>query len=479
MNRPIRRVAVVCMLLFALLLGNGTYLIVVRQDALNAHPLNRRVRDAEFAQDRGAILVGNTPIAETVPSDGAFRYQREYPDPETYAHVTGWYSYDRGRSGLEDSRNTELAGTDNSLFVRRLVDLVTGRTPEGASVTTTIDPDAQRAAVEALGDRKGAVVALDPQTGAVLAMVSTPSYDPNRIADSDDIGAANRAYTELVEDPDNPLANRAAGEVYPPGSTFKLVTAAAALEAGMAPDSEVDSPTELTLPGTQTQLGNDTDCGGERVTLDQALQVSCNTAFANIGVELGADALREQAEAFGFETRHLPDLNGAASRFPTDPDDAQTALSAIGQFDVAASPLQMAMVAAAVANDGVVMEPYVVDQVRAPNLSVLEQNEPRERGRAMSAANAEQLQQMMVNVVEQGTGSNARIGGVEVGGKTGTAQSDLDRNPYAWFVSAAPMDDPQVAVAVFIEEADIPRNDIAGGALAAPIARAVTEAVIE
>lgn len=478
MNRPIRRVALVCMVLFALLLGNGTFMVVAQQNSLNANPLNRRVRDAEFAQDRGAILVGTTPVAATEPSDGDFRYQRVYPDPELYAHVTGWYSYDRARSALEESYNSELAGTDDSLFVRRLVDLVTGRTPQGASITTTIDPDAQRAAAEALGDTKGAVVALDPQTGAVLALVSHPSYDPNRIADAEDVQAANEAYTELAEDEDNPLADRAAREVYPPGSTFKLVTAAAALESGMEPDAEVDSPEQLRLPGTTTDLGNDTDCGGETTTLDRALEVSCNTAFANVGLDLGADALREQAEAFGFGTRHLTDLDGVASRFPEAPDDAQTALSAIGQFDVAASPLQMAMVAAGVANDGVVMEPYLVDQVRAPNLSVLRQNRPQELGRAMSAENAAELQQMMVGVVEDGTGANARIDGIEVGGKTGTAQTDLARNPFAWFVSAAPMDDPQVAVAVFVEDADIARNDIAGGRLAAPIARAVTEAVV-
>lgn len=479
MNRPIRRVAVVCLLLFGLLLANGTFTIVFRQDALNANPLNRRVRDAEFSQDRGAILVGNTAVAATEESDGDFRYQRVYPEAERYAHVTGWYSYDRASSGLEESRNSELAGTDDALFVRRLVDLVTGRTPQGASITTTINPRAQQAAAEALGDTKGAVVALDPETGAVLALVSNPSYDPNRIADAQDITAANEAYTELIEDEDNPLANRAAREVYPPGSTFKLVTAAAALESGLEPDAKIDSPDQLRLPGTETDLGNDSDCGGETTTLDRALQVSCNTAFANIGIDLGADALREQAEKFGFGTRHLADLNGVASRYPDEPNEAQTALTAIGQFDVAASPLQMAMVSAAIANDGVVMEPYLVDQVRAPNLSVLQQTRPQELGRAMSADNAAQLQQMMVNVVDDGTGGNAQISGVEVGGKTGTAQSDLDRNPYAWFVSAAPMDDPQVAVAVFIEEADIPRNDIAGGRLAAPIARAVTQAVIQ
>jgi peptidoglycan glycosyltransferase len=293
---------------------------------------------------------------------------------------------------------------------------------------------------------------------------------------SHDIEAAGKAYDRLAGAKNRPLANRAAREIYPPGSTFKLVTAAAALAEGQEPDSKVDSPERLTLPGTKTVLPNSTSCGGTRVTLTQALKVSCNTAFANLGLELGQDKLREQAQAFGFDQRHLADLNGVASRFPDDLDDAQLALSAIGQFDVAASPLQMAMVTAGIANDGVVMDPYLVAMVQAPDLKPLSTHEPTELSTAMTPQNAAKLQQMMVETVESGTAGNGAIAGVEVGGKTGTAQSDPSRKPFAWFTSFAPADDPQVAVAVVVEDADIPRQEIAGGRVAAPIARAVMAA---
>lgn len=478
MNKPIRRVAFIAMIMFGLLLANGTYMMIVRQSALAAEPQNRRVRDAEFAQDRGAILAaGQTEIASTEPSDDNFKYQRVYPEGELYAPITGFYSYDHARTALETSYNSQLAGTDDSLFVRRLIDMVTGRAPQGASVQTTIVPKVQRAAAEALGDQKGAVVALDPQTGAVLAMVTSPSYDPNDIA-SHDIKAADEAYGRLAGDDDRPLANRAAREIYPPGSTFKLVTAAAALTAGMNPDSKVDSPNRLKLPATNTFLGNSTNCGGRQVTITQALRVSCNTAFANLGLEVGEQKLREQAALFGFDQRHLPDLGGAASRFPDEVDDAQLALSSIGQFEVAASPLQMAMVSAAIANDGVLMDPYLVSMVQAPDLKPLETHKPEVLSEPLTPEHAAELQEMMAVVVNDGTGSNARISGVEVGGKTGTAQSDPKRKPFAWFTSFAPLDDPQVAVAVVVEDADIPRSDIAGGRVAAPIAKAVMEAAL-
>jgi penicillin-binding protein A len=478
MNKPIRRVAFVAMVMFGLLLANGTYMMLVRQSSLAEAPQNRRVRDAEFAQNRGAILAGGkTEIATTEPTDDGFKYQRVYPEGKRYAPITGFYSYDHSRTALEASYNSQLAGTDDALFVRRLIDLVTNRSPQGASVQTTIVPKVQRAAANALGDQKGAVVALDPSTGAVLAMVTSPSYDPNDIA-SHDIEAADQAYNKLANDPDRPLANRAAREIYPPGSTFKLVTAAAALADGKTADSKVKSPVRLKLPGTNVFLGNSGPCGGAEVTITQALKVSCNTAFANLGLEVGEDKLRAQAEKFGFDRRHLPDLGGAASQFPDKMDDAQLALSAIGQFDVAASPLQMAMVTAAIANDGVLMDPYLVSMVQAPDLKPLETHKPKMLSRAMTPEHAASLQQMMAVVVDEGTGSNAQISGVEVGGKTGTAQSDPKRKPFAWFTSFAPLEDPKVAVAVIVEDADIPRDDIAGGRIAAPIARKVMEAAL-
>ncbi len=479
MNRPIRRVAFVAMLMFAMLFANGTYMVLFRQASLAAQPQNRRVRDAEFAQNRGAILAaGKTEIATTSRVEDGFEFLREYPDGKLYAPVTGFYSYDHGRSGLENSYNTQLAGTDAALFVRRLVDLVTDRTPQGATVETTILPAAQRAAAQGLGRNKGAVVALDPQTGAVLALVTSPSYDPNEIA-SHDIEAADKAYQRLSKNPSRPMANRAAREIYPPGSTFKLVTAAAALADGKTAKTKVASPPRLRLPNTNTFLGNALNCGGRTTTIEHALEVSCNTAFANLGIELGQDKLRSQAQKFGFDQRHLSDLSGVASRFPDNLDPAQTALSAIGQFDVAASPLQMAMVTAAIANDGVLMDPYLVGQVRAPDLKSIQSHRPKQLSQAVTPDNARLLKQMMVSVVDNGTGRRGAIPGVKVGGKTGTAQSDLKRKPFAWYTSFAPADEPRVAVAVVVEDADIPRQEIAGSRVAAPIAQSVMQAVLE
>jgi peptidoglycan glycosyltransferase len=476
MNTPIRRVAVLAMAMFALLLANGTYMTLFRTESLAAEPQNRRVRDAEFAQDRGAILAaGKTEIAVTGRSKDRFVYQRSYPAGPLYAPVTGFYSYDHGSTGLESTYNAQLAGTADALFVRRLIDLATNRTPQGANVQTTIVPAMQQAAARALGNQHGAVVALDPRTGAVLALVTSPTYDPGDVA-SHDIEAAGKAYQKLAGATQRPLANRAAREIYPPGSVFKLVTAAAALADGKQPTSKVDAPDRLKLPGTTTYLPNSTNCGGPTITLARALELSCNTAFANVGLDLGQDKLREQAQAFGFDQRHLAELTGVASRFPDGLDPAQLALSSIGQFDVAASPLQMAMVTAGIANDGVVMDPYLVAMVQAPDLKPLSTHQPTVLSQAMTAENARKLQQMMVGVVSSGTGGNGAIPGVEVGGKTGTAQSDPSRKPFAWYTSFAPAANPRVAVAVVVEDADIPREDIAGGRVAAPIARAVLEA---
>ena len=481
MNTPIRRVTVLLMVLFGLLFANGTYLMVFQQSSLNADPLNRRARDEEFDQNRGSILAGNVPIAYSEPSNDRFDYQRVYPEGRRYAPVTGFFSYEYANTELENAYNTELAGTDDSLFVRRMIDKVTNQAPRGASIETTIDPDVQTAADEALGDQKGAAVAVDPKTGAVLALVNSPSFDPNKIA-SHDPDRARKAYNEANNDGDRPMANRSVREIYPPGSTFKLVTAAAALESGLKADSQVESPDEYKLPETSdTYIRNENgaSCGGEKITLQRALEISCNTAFAKLGVDLGQDAMREQATEFGFNAKHLSDLSGAASVFPEDLNGAQLAQSSIGQFEVAASPLQMAMVAAAAGNDGVVMDPYLVSVVRAPDLQVLSRTKPQELSEAMTPENAEQLKQMMVGVVQNGTGTSAQISGMGVGGKTGTAQSDPDRKPYAWFVALAPAGDPQIAVAVMIEDADIPRQDIAGGRLAAPVAKAMIEAAVQ
>lgn len=472
MNGPIRRVSAVVMIMFLALIANLTFTSVVRTPALNADPQNRRVRDAEFSTPRGDILVGNTPIATSVQEKS--RYQRTYPHGSMYAHVTGYYSFLYGGSGLERSHSSQLAGTSDAQFLQRLVDIATGKRPQGANIQTTLDARAQHAAFEGLAGRAGAVVALDWSTGAVLALVSSPSYDPSTLS-SLDINESKKAWEKLNDDSEKPMANRAVREIFPPGSTFKLITSAAALDSGMTPSTEVDAPTTLKLPGSTAVMRNAGSCGGTRIPLSQALKTSCNTAFGSLGISLGPDALRNQAKKFGFGSSHLSDLNGVASRFPQNPDKAQTAMSAIGQFDVAATPLQMAMVAAGIANDGVVMDPFIVSQVRHQDLSVLSTHRPQVLSVAMTSANAAALQDMMVGVVEGGTGHRAQIPGVRVGGKTGTAHTDKKRAPYAWFVAWA--DDPKVAVAVFVQDAGVDGSEVSGGRFAAPIAKAVIEAL--
>ncbi|MFZ0530404.1 MAG: penicillin-binding protein 2 [Propionicimonas sp.] len=471
MNRPIRGVAVAAMVMFAALLVNLSYLYVGQQGYLNERPENRRVADARFAQDRGPIMVANTPIAQSKPVDDRFKFQRSYGSGKLYAPVTGFYSYLYHSSGLEASHSAELSGVDDSQFLQRLINLAAGSTVPGGTVETTLDAKAQKAAWDALAGRKGAVVALDVKTGAVKALVSYPSYDPNDLA-THDLQASQVAWKKLNADPDRPMANRASAEIYPPGSTFKLVTAAAGLAQGMTPDSMIDA-TPYRLPGSTKVIAG--RCGGDEVSLSQALMVSCNPGFARLGAELGDESLRDQAESFGFGTKFLTDLKAAASRFPEELDSAQTAMSAIGEYEVAASPLQMAMVAAAIANDGVVMEPYIVNRVLDSDLKVTSQTSPHQHSVALSPENADAMREMTIGVVEDGTGHRAQIPGVTVGGKTGTAHSDNERRPYAWFTAWA--DDPDVAVCAFVEDAEIPATDIAGGAVAAPIVKAVIEAL--
>ena len=486
MNKPIRTMSIFCMLLFAALLLNSTYLQYVDAGSLNSRGDNKRVRDAEFSRKRGAIVAGGSSVAESVKSDDAYKYQRVYKQPRKYAPLTGYYSYIYGRSAVESSQNEILSGSDPRLFVNRVVDMLGNSQPKGGSVTLTVDPKAQTAAYDglrALGKNvEGSVVALDPSTGKVLAMVTSPTYDPNRLA-SHSFSDVQKAWDELNATKNRPLLNRGIQEVYPPGSTFKLVTAAAALSSGQyTPDTKVKGGASLDLPQTSTDLVNEngSNCGGDPITLTQALVNSCNTSFAELGRKLGDDARREQAQKFGFDQTYLNDLPGQVkSRFPQDPDEPQTALSAIGQFDVAATPLQMAMVAAGIANNGTVMRPYVVDEVQAPDLSSLEKTSPEAlRSNAVSSSVARDLTQMMVEVVDNGTGTTAQIPGIKVAGKTGTAQSSPERPPYAWFVSFAPADNPKVAVAVLVEDAGGARDAISGSGLAAPIAKNVMEAVI-
>ncbi|MGZ8738011.1 MAG: peptidoglycan D,D-transpeptidase FtsI family protein [Nocardioides sp.] len=485
MNKPIRLMSIFCMVLFMALLLNTTYLQYLKADDLNSRNDNKRVRDAEFSRDRGAILVGGRSVAESVPSKDQYKYQRTYKQPFKYAHTTGYFSYIYGRDAVELTQNDILSGSDPRFFVDRVVDMIGNSQPKGGSVSLTLDPAAQDAAYEGLAslgsDVEGAVVALEPSSGKILAMVSSPSYNPN-VLSSHDFSAVQKNRERLLANPQKPMLNRGTQEIYPPGSTFKLVTAAAAIESGQYnPDSMVKGGVSLDLPQTDKDLPNydGTDCGGTKITLTQALMVSCNVSFGFLGLQLGADALREQAEKFGFGEVYLRDLNGqAVSTFPEAPDEPLTAYSAIGQFEVAATPLQMAMVTAGIANGGTVMRPYVVDEVRAPDLSVLDKTSDEPFRDAISSSTARDLTQMMVEVVDNGTGATAQMPGIKVAGKTGTAQSDGNRPNYAWFVSFAPADDPKVAVAVLVEDAGVSEDLISGSGLAAPIAKSVMEAVI-
>lgn len=480
MIRAIRRLGWVLGVLVVALVVNLTFQQFIFAGSINAEPGNQRTVLAEYKRERGPILVGTKPVARSVPTPKkTYKYLRTYSDGLLYAPATGFYSSLYGGTGLERTENDILSGNDPRLFVDRIEQLIAGRVPEGGAVQTTLLASAQKAAANGLGTQVGSVTAIDPKTGELLALAQSPSFDPNGLA-THDAAAAQDYYRNLERDPDQPLLNRPLVQTIPPGSTFKLVTAAAALDAGFEPDSVIPGPAAYPLPGSNKSLTNWTGapCGpNDKTTLANALAISCNSAFAWLGNELGDDALRAQAEKFGFESSFDVPMTAATSRFPEDPDEAQTAMSAIGQFDVQATSLQMAMVTAAAANQGVTMYPYLVRQVLAPDLTVLSNTQPREFDRAMTAQNAQKLLGMMVQVVNSGTGSNARIPGVNVAGKTGTAETAESRPNIAWFVAAAPAEDPQVAVAVAVENTG--RAEVSGNAAAAPIARAVIEAVLQ
>ncbi|MEO5743016.1 MAG: penicillin-binding transpeptidase domain-containing protein, partial [Terracoccus sp.] len=353
---------------------------------------------------------------------------------------------------------------------------------KGASVSATIDAVAQQAAWDALGDYTGSVVVTQPKTGRVLAMVSKPGYDPNVLAVHDS-AVVDESYQALLADPGDPLINRAiGGDMNPPGSVFKLVVVAAALESGQyTPESVFPNPLTFQLPGTDTVIrnsGGDNCGGGETVTIATALRLSCNVPMAELGIALGDAAIRTQAELFGFNHEFDIPLAVEASTYPRGLDDAETAMSAYGQFDVRATPMQMAMVSAAIANGGVVMSPNMVDAITAPNLSPVQTFSPKEFQRAISPETAATMNQMMVNGVENGAASNARIDGVSVAGKTGTAENGGDLPYTLWFTGFAPANDPEFAITVLIEDGGGLGQTGYGNLLAAPVAQQVLEAVL-
>lgn len=484
MTRYIRHAAAFCALLLIALLVNATRVQVVQSGHFDENPANRRQAIARFGQPRGDIMVDGRAVTGSKDTGEQLRYERTYKHGPLYAPVTGYASQVYGTTFLENAEDDILSGTDPMLAPLPLWNDISRAQNPGGTVRTTIRAAAQQAAYTGLGGKKGAVAAIEPSTGKILALVSTPSYDPERLSGTN--GSVARSWASLNGSADKPMLNRAIRQTYPPGSTFKVVTAAAALDAGTVTDLDAatKSPVPYTLPGTSTQLTNEVE-GCKNATLRHAFAWSCNTVFAKLGADTGLDDMLNTARNFGFNDGGLKIPSSvAASNFDTSMDKAQLALSSIGQFNTRATPLQMAMVSAAVANGGSVESPHLVDETTTDDGDVVRNTGTRSLHQAMNPATAMQLREMMTDAVEEGTGGNAAIPGATVGGKTGTAQHGIDNSgtPYAWFISWAQGSDeaqPSVAVAVVVEDAAADRGDISGGGSAAPIARAVMEAVLD
>jgi penicillin-binding protein A len=484
-NTPVRRVAIAVMVMITLLFANLTYVQVVKATDYRNDPRNQRVLLGEYARKRGQISAGGQVLANSVATNDRLRYQRRYANGPMYAPLTGYYSVVYASSGVERAEDGVLNGSDDRLFVRRLSDLITGRDPSGGNVVLTIDPRVQKAAYDAMDAKRfaGAVVALRPSTGEILAMVSTPSFDPNPLA-SHNADVQKQAWTRFSADNPPTLVNRAISEAYPPGSTFKLVDTAAALQDGFTPDSPLPAASRITLPGTQTTLENfaGTPCGaGPTATLADALARSCNTAFATLAGQVGLSKLRTQAEKFGIgETDLAIPMPVAPSTIGPIPDAAALYQSGIGQRDVALTPLQNAEIAATIANGGVRMAPFLVKSIQAPDLSTLDTTEPDRAGRAIPADVAQTMTQLMIGS-ENRTQGGGKIAGITIASKTGTAEHGSDPKntpPHAWYVAFAPADNPKVAVAVLVENGGDRALEATGGSVAAPIGRAVIAAAL-
>lgn len=521
MNKSIRKVAVALAVLLLALFVNLNYVQVVKGSDFRNAPDNSRVLLGEYDSPRGDINVGGTAVATSKATKDALKYLRVYPQGSLYAPVTGFFSLAAtpspflGTTGIESAENSVLSGDDSRLFGTRLGDLLTGRNPRGGSVELTIDRATQQAAYHALitgangHQRRGAVVALDPSTGAILAAVSTPSYNPSLLSlhNPQQIDAN---YNRLSGSPAKPLLNRAFNELYPPGSTFKVIVAAAALKAGIKPTDQLIAPGGYFPESGQTashcpqgsvncveNFGGEQCQNGKTASLAFAFAKSCNTLFAAVADEqLGGDAIAAQAKLFGFDPGSelsvpLPVSNSTVGTKADLAAKGFLARTAFGQQDVRMTTLQGAMVAAAVANNGLLMQPYLVDKELAPNLNQLTKTAPTQMGDGpvLDPDLDHELQGMMEGVVTapEGTGHPAAIGnGVIVGGKTGTAdtgrklKNGQDEAPDAWFIGYAMTNGTaKIAVAVVIENGGVQGNETTGGAAAAPVARKVMEAYLK
>ena len=493
MNKQMKALSRAVFAMFLVLFLSVTMIQFVNADELRNNPLNARTIKNGYKVERGSILVDGNPIAFSTPTSDTYRYLRQYDPGTLYAPVTGYYSRQQGMTGLEAAMNQELSGNANAQFFTRIMNTLNGVKPQGSSIDTTIDAGAQQAAYDAMAEFgfEGAVVAFEPGTGRVLAMVSTPSYDPNLLSTNDDDEIIAN-YNALSSDELQPLVNRAiAGDLYHPGSVYKLVTTAAAIESGAAtPSTEFPNPASLQLPQSSAIMRNSDQqtCGsGSKATLESAIVYSCNIPIAEMAMGMDRDAVPNMAREFGFDQKLSIPTEVTPSTAPQPLDKAQVALSSIGQLDVRATPLQVAMVSGAIANGGKLMTPQLVDRVIAPDLRVETKFEPTELGTPISQETADAITAMMEKGVSDPTGFAhlSAIDGVRVAGKTGTAQNGIDANgndlPYTlWYTGFAPVDDPKVAVAVVIANGGGVNFEYQGGSYDLPTAvgKRVMEAVL-
>ena len=479
MTRSLRITGAAVLVLFIGLFVSTSVVQVLAAPSLTSDDRNVRNLYESFSAERGKIFATSELVATTEPVDSEFRFLRTYPHPELYAPVVGYYTLTQGNAGVESALNALLTGQSSQQFLDQLNALVTGSTPTGATVVLTLDHELQQTAAEALGDRAGSVVAIEPSTGRILAMVSSPSYDPNGLA-AHNTTEVIEYYRSLEADPEGPLANRAiAGDQYFPGSVFKVLVTAAALDSGrFRADSEFPNPQNLPLPLSTSVVTNAGGalCGpGETVTIEQALIQSCNIPFAELGLELGEGTIGSMADDFGFEaTLEIP-MTVTPSRYPRGMDQAQLMLSSFGQFDVRVTPLQVAMMSAAIANEGELMTPHVVDEALSDDLRVLQETEPSVYSTPLRPDTARELRRMMELGVRQGVANQAAIPGVSVAGKTGTAETGIGNGRSFWFTGFAPAEEADIAVAVVVEGES---SDGTGNSVAGPIARAVMEKAV-
>ncbi|MBX7160533.1 MAG: penicillin-binding protein 2 [Acidimicrobiia bacterium] len=478
MNSAIRHLAVVLVSLFVLLILNLSWIQGIDANALNDHPANAgRTIQREYARERGPLVSSDgVTLAESIPTRDDLRFLRRYPLGALTGQVTGYVSVQNGSDMAERAFGDELLGSEAPVTPSSILDRLEGDLP-GDTVELTVDTRVQKVAADRLDGRAGSVVALDPRTGAVLALYSNPTFDPNPLA-AHDAKAAGAAFERLNEDPDKPLLPRAYREIFPPGSTFKIITTTAALTSGVAtPDTTFPVEREISLPQTNLTLSNfeNERCGG---TLVQSFTKSCNTVFGSLALQIGPEKMAATASGDGFEQPVPFSLRAVQSNYPDvaelERNKPELAFSGIGQGNVAATPLEMCLTAAAIANGGVIMTPQVGKVVRDPKGSVISTFAPRPWLTATDPQTAAAVKAMMVSVVQQGTGRPAAIDGVQVAGKSGTAQTGRGGEPHAWFVAFAPAEAPRVAVAVLVEE-----GGGTGGTVAGPIAADVMEKALE